>query len=250
VLNGKQSINMSETPRLSIVIPCYNEEAIIERSYQQLKDACRDLGQPFEIIFGNDGSGDRTLDLINELARNDVAVRVASHYPNRGAGFTYREMYAVSRGEIIIQMDADMAMPPAVAIPELLKSLESADVAVGSRYAGIKADYPLKRRIFSRGYALLTRLLFHLEITDTQTGFMAFYKKILPALDLRSDGFELLVELIAQAQSSGYRIAEVGLPWHHDTTSGETDVWGESVKMLLGTFKVKQRLIRFNRRLR
>ncbi|HDY70010.1 MAG TPA: glycosyltransferase family 2 protein [Actinobacteria bacterium] len=234
-----------EGPRISVLVPCFNEATIIRSSYEKLKEACRAQPVTYEIIFGDDGSTDGTLESLRRLAGEDAAVKVASHYPNRGAGFTYRQMYGIAAGEIIFQMDADMAMPPERTLPELLESLEGADMAVGSRYAGIRADYPLKRRIFSRGYTLLTRLLFHLDITDTQTGFMAFYRKILADVDLRSDGFELLTELVAQANACGYRVVEVGLPWRHDTTSGETDVWKESVKMLVGTIRVKRRFNRF-----
>lgn len=234
-------------PSLSVAVPCYNEEAIIEASYRRIKNTCEAQDISYEIIFGNDGSTDSTLAMLEQIAAADSAVLVTSHFPNRGPGFTYREMYEAARGEIIIQMDCDLAMPVEESMPAFLKALKSVDVAVGSRYVGIKADYPLKRRIFSRGYTMLTRMLFDMSVVDTQTGFMAFYRKILPSLDLNADGFELLVEFIAQANAIGYRVAEVGLPWFHDTTSGETEVWSESVKMLAGTLRVKRRFNRFKR---
>ena len=227
--------------KLSVCIPCYNEEAIIEASYRRVRDTCEAQGVEYEIIFGNDGSGDRTLAMLEAIARADPRVRVTSHFPNRGAGYTYREMFEAARGEIVIQMDCDLAMPAEVVVPAFLEELKRADVAVGSRYVGIKADYPLKRRVFSTGYRMLTKMLFHMDVVDTQTGFIGFYRKILPSLDLKSDGFELLVEFIAQANAAGFRVSEVGLPWFHDTTSGETDVWSESVKMLTGTLRVKRR---------
>jgi len=240
-MTGKPDI---AEPIFSVGIPCYNEEAIIEASYRRVKDTCEAQGVTYEIIFGNDGSTDRTLELLRDIAAADSSVRVTSHDPNRGAGFTYREMYKAARGEIIIQMDADLAMPVEVAIPTFLEALKDADMAIGSRYVGIKADYPLKRIIFSRGYTMLTRVLFNLDIVDTQTGFMGFYQKILPALDLQVDGFEMLVEFIAQANYAGFKLVEVGLPWFHDTTSGETEVWSESMKMLAGTLRLKRRLNR------
>lgn len=237
---------MSEVaaPKISICVPCYNEEAIIEASYRRIKDTCEAQVVDYEIIFGNDGSSDSTPAMLEEIAKADSTVRVTSHHPNRGAGYTYREMYEAARGEIVIQMDCDLAMPVEVAVPAFLEELKSSDLAIGSRYVGIKADYPLKRRIFSRGYTMLTRMLFHMDVVDTQTGFMAFDRKILPSLDLSADGFELLVEFIAQANAAGFMVSEVGLPWFHDTSSGETEVWSESVKMLAGTLRAKRR---FNR---
>ena len=70
----------------------------------------------------------------------------------------------------------------------------------------------------------------------------------MPSLDLSADGFEILVEFIAQANAAGFRVAEVGLPWIHDTTSGETEVWSESMKMLAGTLRVKRRFNRLKKR--
>lgn len=233
---------------LTVAIPCYNEDKILEASYRRLKDTCDAQGISYEIIFGNDGSKDRTLEMIEGIAATDPQVRVTSHFPNRGAGFTYREMWQAARGEIIVHMDTDLAMPPEVSLPTLLAALEDgADIAVGSRYVGIKAEYPLKRVIFSRGYTMLTRLLFNLDVVDTQTGSIGFYRRILPELDPQSDGFEILVEFIAQANEAGFSIAEVGIPWIHDTTSGETEVWSESIKMLAGTLKVKRRFGRYKR---
>lgn len=229
-------------PLLSMVIPCYNEEAVVRDTHGRLKAACEALGSAYEIIFGNDGSSDRTLPELEAIAAKDSAVRVVSHFPNRGAGYTYRQMYAAARGGIIVQMDADLAVPPEVALPALMDTLRDCEVAVGSRYAGITPDYPLKRRIFSRGYILINQLLFNLEVLDTQTGCIGFYRDILPLLDLRADGFEALLEFIVQAQGCGLRVTEVGLPWFHDTTSGETAVLSESVKMLAGTLKLRCRL--------
>ncbi|MHB1389972.1 MAG: glycosyltransferase family 2 protein [Thermoleophilia bacterium] len=233
---------MSSDVRLSVVVPCYNEEAVIVGTYDRLKETCEAQAVTYEIIFGNDGSTDSTIGLLEALAGKDPAASVISHQPNRGAGFTYREMYAVARGEIIIQMDADLAMPPEVAVPAFLQALDEADLVVGSRYVGVEADYPLKRRIFSKGYIALTHALFRLDIKDTQTGCIGFHRRVLDGLTLESDGFEMLLELIVKAGRAGFRTREVGLPWFHDTASGETEVFRESIKMLTGTLRVRRGL--------
>lgn len=228
--------------RFSVVVPCYNEEAVIAASYRRLKATCQAQGDGYEIILGNDGSSDGTPGILKEIAAADSCAKVTSHYPNRGAGYTYREMYGKARGEIIIQTDADLAMPPEVAVPALLEALEDTDVAVGSRYVGVEADYPLKRRLFSRGYIILNRALFSLGVEDTQTGTLGFHRRVLSLLDIQADGFEMLLEFIAGAEVAGLKVVEVGLPWVHDTKSGETNVWKESMKMLAGTMRVRRRL--------
>lgn len=227
---------------LSAVVPCYNEESIIRETYQRLHGVLEGTGLSYEIIFGNDGSDDSTPAILEDIALDDANVRLTGHYPNRGAGYTYREMYQAARGGIIVQMDADMAMPAEEAIPAFLRALGDADIVVGSRYGDAATEYPLLRRVFSRGYISLIRAVFSLRLSDTQTGCVGFYRSVLDELDLRSDGFEILVEFFAQAQEAGFRIEEVNLPWLHDTRSGETNVWKESARMLAGTIRVRRGL--------
>ncbi len=237
----------AEPPFLTVAIPCFDEESILPATYQRLKIVCEAQRIPYEIIFGDDGSTDRTLEIIRGFSRDDPRTSVTTHFPNRGLGNTYRDMYRAARGEVIMTMDCDLAMSPEVAVPALLLALKDADMAVGSRYAGVKADYPLKRRIFSWGYIFLNRVMFDLKLRDTQTGSVAFYRKILSSLKLEADGPEMLVELFAQAGALGLTVAEVALPWIHDTTSGETPVWKTSAGMLAGNFRVRRRLRRFKR---
>lgn len=232
---------------LSVVIPCYNEEEVIRDTYSKLRQVLDQVDKPSELIFGNDGSSDATLAILEEIAAADDRVRLTGHYPNRGAGYTYREMYQVARGERVIQMDADLAMPAEEAVPAFLESLAGADIVVGSRYGAETTDYPLLRRVFSRGYIGMIKVLFRLKLSDTQTGCIGFRRSVLDELDLKSDGFEILVEFFAQAQVAGFRIVEVNLPWVHDTSSGETNVWKESVKMLMGTMRVKRGLRRYRK---
>ncbi len=234
-------------PYLTVAIPCYDEEAILPATYPRMKRILEAQGVSWELIFGNDGSNDRTLELIQGYAAADENVLTTTHYPNRGLGYTYRDMYAAARGEIIITLDCDLAMTPEVTVPTFLQTLKHADVAIGSRYKGVKADYPLKRLVFSWGYIMMNRLLFNLKVLDTQTGTVGFHREVLPMLDLQADGPEMLVEFIAQASSLPLKMEEVALPWVHDTTSGETPVWRTSAQMLAGTLRVRRRFGRFKR---
>jgi len=234
-------------PFLSLCIPCYNEEAILHTTYPRIKEVLEAQGVAWELIFGDDGSTDRTLEILKEFAAKDEQVRYTTHFPNRGPGRAYKDMYEAARGEIIIMTDCDLAMTPEVAVPTFLETLKSAEVVIGSRYKGVKADYPLKRRLFSWGYIAMNRVLFNLKVLDTQTGSVGFYRRILPFLDLRADGPEMLLELIAQVGALNLKVEEVALPWVHDTTSGETPVWRTSAQMLAGTLKLRRRYGAFKR---
>ena len=244
---GGKGPAVAEGPYLTVAVPCYDEEAILPATYARLKRILEAQGVSYELIFGNDGSNDRTLELIEGFAADDAKVFTTTHYPNRGLGYTYRDMYAAARGEIVITLDCDLAMTPEVTIPTFMDTLKQADVAIGSRYKGVKADYPLKRLIFSWGYIIMNRLLFNLKVLDTQTGTVGFHREVLPMLDLKADGPEMLVEFIAQVGALPLRVEEVPLPWVHDTTSGETPVWRTSAQMLAGTMKVRRRFGAFRR---
>lgn len=246
-VDASAGTNSMAPPFLTVVIPCYDEEAILQTTYIRIKSVLEAQGVTYELIFGDDGSTDRTLEIIKDFAASDGQVRYTTHMPNRGPGRAYKDMYEAARGEIIIMTDCDLAMTPEVAVPTFLETLRTADVVIGSRYKGVKADYPLKRRIFSWGYIALNRVLFNLKVLDTQTGSVGFYRRILPSLDLRADGPEMLLEFIAQVGALDLRVEEVALPWMHDTTSGETPVWRTSAQMLAGTIRLRRRYGAFKR---
>lgn len=235
-------------PFLSFCIPCYNEEAILGATCPRIVKVLEAQGVDWELIFGDDGSTDRTLEIIKGYAAADPRVRYTTHFPNKGPGAAYKDMYQAARGEIIMMTDCDLAMTPEVAVPTFLEALKGAEVVIGSRYKGVKADYPLKRRVFSWGYIAMNRVLFNLKVLDTQTGSIGFYRRVLPQLDLRADGPEMLLEFIAQAGALDLKVEEVPLPWVHDTTSGETPVWRTSAQMLAGTLRLRRRYGSFKRR--
>src|SRR3989338_5060767 len=112
---------------ISILIPCYNEEEMLSNTYKRLKTelVCQD--QPYEIIFCNDGSTDNTLKLLTEIERQDEKVKIMSYSPNKGPGYAFRQMYSKARGEILIHMDADLAMDPKETIPFFLEAIKHAD---------------------------------------------------------------------------------------------------------------------------
>lgn len=227
---------------ISLVVPCYNEEPILERTHAKIRDAIEAVTEDYEILFANDGSTDGTLAVLERLAASDPRVKVISYTPNRGAGYAHRQLYAACRGDRVLLLEADLAMDPNEVIPRFLERLESYDVVVGSRYLGVQPDYPLYRRIVSNAHRLLVRLLFDLELADTQAGFAGFRKPVLDAVDLRSDRWEILVETYAKAKAQGFRICELPLKFSHSTESGETQVLLEAPRQLLRILRLWWRL--------
>jgi glycosyltransferase involved in cell wall biosynthesis len=227
---------------ISLVVPCYNEERILTRTHRAIREAIEEITDDYEILFANDGSTDGTLDVLRRLEASDPRVRVISYTPNRGAGYAHRQLYAAARGERVILLEADLAMDPREAIPRFLEQLDSYDIVVGSRYKGIQADYPWYRRIFSDAHRLLVRILFDLDLRDTQAGFAGFRKPVLDAIDLTSDRWEALVELYAKARAQGFEILELPLRFVHSTETGETNVLVEAPGQLVRMLRLWWRL--------
>lgn len=233
---------------ISVVVPCYNEEAIIERSHGEIRRVMEQITSDYEILFANDGSTDGTLAALERLAAGDPHVRVISYTPNRGAGYAHRRLYRAARGQRVILLEADLAMAPEVVIPLFLEQLETYDVVVGSRYKGVGPDYPWYRRIVSDAHRLLVRMLFGLDMHDTQAGFSGFRKPVLDAIELTSDRWEVLVELYARAKARGFKILEVPVKFVHGTESGQTNVLVEAPRQLWNTFRLWWRLGRMKKR--
>ncbi len=223
---------------ISVVIPCYNEEPIIKRNFQLVKGVLPQYCSDFEIIIANDGSTDGSAEILEGIAADDPTLVFVNYQPNRGMGYACRQMYLRASKDYVIQMDADIAMDPRETIPAFVRELAEVDCVVASRYLGLKADYPLRRRIASRGYYLINRALFDLPLKDTQSGFFGIRREVLQSLDLKSDGFEIHVEMFAQLERKGCSLKEIPIRFVHQTESGEVSVLRAAPRMFMGSFRI------------
>ena len=228
---------------VSVVIPCYDEEAVIERTVIRVAAALAAVTDRYEIVVGDDGSTDDSPRILAELAanRSDLDVVSCRHV---GMGHVCRQMYARVRGAAVIQMDADLAMDPAESIPQILAALEHADCVSASRFSGIEADYPWRRRVASRAFRLFSRALLDLPVDDTQSGSFGIDRDVLQSLPLQADGFEIHVEMFAQLGWRGCTVVEIPVRFVHQTESGEVSVLRSGPKMVMGTFRIWRTLRR------
>ncbi len=211
---------MVDSPSLTIVIPAFNEERRLPATLARLGEYFehRRNWLPVEIIVVDDGSTDRTATVAAELVPpREISIRLESLGENRGKGAAVRRGLQSSRGRHVLITDADLASP----IEELeLLEAASADVAVGSR--GLRRELiarrqPLARDVLGRCFNTFLRLLGLSRLRDTQCGFKLLEGDLARQLarQLRLDGFAFDVELLARAEKSGARIAEVPVRWYH-----------------------------------
>jgi len=230
------------TPKISIVIACFNEGKIIFCTYQKLLSEIKKINVPFEIIFCNDGSTDNTLEVLNRIKENDKNIKVISYYPNRGAGFAFRQMYKIARGDILVHMDADLAMEPEDTVSAFLEEIKEADIVIGSRYLEIKADYPLYRLVFSRLNLWLNKVLFDCPFKDINSGFYALHREVLNKIELICSGFEISLELFVKAKMYNFKIKEIPIKFTHQTEFKQANVLKQGLKTIIDIFKLRVNL--------
>ncbi len=191
---------------LSVVIPAYNEGKNIQRTLKALERSLEKIERDHEIILVCDGCTDDTAARAKELKLSHV--RVLEYEKNRGKGYALTFGTERSKGSVITFLDAGGDFD-ADAIDKFIKLMEvfNADIVIGSkRHPASQVNYPVGRQIGSRLYQYLIRLMFNLNIRDTQTGLKVFKRevlvKVLPRVLVKRYAFDL--ELLVIAKHLGF----------------------------------------------
>lgn len=202
---------MSVKPELSIVLPAFNEGAVIERALDYVDRVVKDTGLSYEIIVVNDGSVDDTLKRAADYAYKNGHVKVVSHQKNMGKGYAVKTGFKHARGDAVIFLDSDLEIGPEQ-ILGYFKALDHAEIVVASKWhPWSKVEIPLMRKLLSHSFNVITKLLTGVRLKDTQTGLKAVrkgaLKKIFPRLVVKRYAYD--VELLAVANLCGLRIVEL-----------------------------------------
>lgn len=204
---------MSES--ISLIIPAFKESKTIRQTLGRIIDIMNNLGYDYEIIVVDDGSDDGTYDISKILAKKNPRIKSVRYVPNMGKGHAIKTGFKKSKGNIIGYIDADLNLEK---IEEYTDRLYEADVVIASkRHPESNIVYPLSRRILSKSFNLLIRLLFRLDISDTQCGFKFFKRevleKVVPYLSIKRWAFD--AELLILVDRFGYKIAEGPISFRH-----------------------------------
>lgn len=206
------------TPYLSIIIPSYNEETVIEETLRKGIEYLEGTGILYEILVVCDGCKDNTGLIAEGFAKGNEWVTIIDRKVNMGKGYTVKEGCLKAKGEYIIFTDADFSTP-IYEIEKLLKYLqEGYDIVIGSRAmkeSDIQIPQPWYRENMGKIFNLFVQAIAVRGIKDTQCGFKGFKKSAAKEVFQRQtiNGFSFDVELLYIARRLGYRIKEVPVSW-------------------------------------
>jgi glycosyltransferase involved in cell wall biosynthesis len=237
---------MAKTGTISIVIPVYNEGAVVEALINRV--AAADTS-PYraEIIAVDDGSADETPALLASLAKAHQNLRVISLPGNYGKSHALREGFAAATGEIIIVQDADLEYAPEE-YPRLLEPFNDPEVRVvyGSRFLAQK--WPRNMRpenwLANRIFTMLVNLLFAAGITDEGTAYKAFRHDVIREVPLRSSGFSFCAEITCKLAARKIPIHEVPVSYNaRSKREGKKPRFLDGVKIVATILTLRMRTL-------
>jgi glycosyltransferase involved in cell wall biosynthesis len=195
---------------LSVFFPAYNDSGTIASLVITALHSARKLTPDFEVIVVNDGSADKTAEILDELARTYPEVRVVHHERNRGYGGALRTGFATATRELVFYTDGDAQYDPAEM--ELLWRRLDDSVDVVNGYKISRSD-PIHRIVIGRIYHHTVRLLFGLGVRDVDCDFRLMRRAVFDKVRLEKDSGVICLEMMKKITDAGFRIVEV--PVHH-----------------------------------
>jgi glycosyltransferase involved in cell wall biosynthesis len=206
-------------PRLSIVIPVYNERATVAELLRRVAEAPLPAGVEREVVVVDDGSTDGTREVLRALAAAPPPIRYFEQPANQGKGAAIRRGFAEASGEVLLIQDADLEYDPRD-YPALLAPIldGEADVVYGSRFSG----GPHRVLFFwhyvgNRFLTTLSNMFTDLNLSDMETCYKVFRREILDGMRLASNRFGIEPELTAKVARRGARIYEVPISYRGRT---------------------------------
>ncbi|MCC6187179.1 MAG: polyprenol monophosphomannose synthase [Chitinophagaceae bacterium] len=228
-----------------VIIPTYNEKENIEKIIRKVMS----LDGAFHILIVDDGSPDGTADIVRDLQTSfpqSLHIVCRSGKLGLGTAYIFGFKWALEKGyNYIFEMDADFSHNP----DDLIRLYDAcanggADLAVGSRYVkgGKLVNWPLDRKLISKGGAFYTKLITWMPVNDPTAGFICYKKEVLqkiPLDNVQFVGYAFQVEMKYRAWKLGFKIKEVPITFM-DRTEGTSKMSSNIVKeAMLGVWKMR-----------
>ncbi len=238
----------SDQPRLSVVLPMYNEEERISKSLHQLAAYFAKQDYSYEVVLVDDGSSDRSITVAQGILSEVPTLRVLQSDRNYGKGHAVRMGMLAAKGEVVLFSDADLSTP----IDELDKFWpfldEGYDVVIGSRKmkgAVLERHQPWLRERMGKVFTWLTNRLVTKNLSDLTCGFKSFQRAAAQDIFSRQmlDDWSFDAEILFIAQKRGLRIKEVPVHWH-DERGSKVKFPRDIIRSLRGLFRIRRNNMR------
>ena len=217
-----------DRPYISVVVPVYNEEGNVRELHQKIKEACEKIGKPYEIIFVNDGSKDKTAENCAGL----TPLKLINFRKNFGQTAAFDAGFKNATGEIFVTMDGDLQNDPKD-IPLLLEEMKKGyDVVAGWRW---QRKDSFSKKFFSRTANLLRKIFIADSIHDSGCSLKVFKSECFKDVDLFGEMHRFIPAIL---ELQGYKVGEVKVS-HHPRIHGKTKYnWKRSIKGLVDMISI------------
>jgi glycosyltransferase involved in cell wall biosynthesis len=223
--------------KLSVIVPVFNERNTVVEIVRRMRAV--ELPVEREIVLVDDGSDDGTRAVLPQLG--DSTVRVVTHPHNRGKGAAVRTGLANVTGDLVIVQDADLEYDPED-WPRLLAPVlkGKAQVVYGSRFTGERRNMLFLHWLGNRFLSLVTNVLYNTTLSDMETCYKVFDRRILDGIKLRSERFEFEPEITAKILKQRIRIYEVPISYAgREPEEGKKITWHDGVSALWTLLKYR-----------
>ena len=204
---------------VSACFPAFNDDGSIAWVVHRAREALEGTGRDFEILVLNDGSVDRTAEVLERLAGEIPELRTLRHARNRGYGATLRDLFAAARFPLVVYTDGDGQFDP-FELTRLLEALSS-DVQLVNGFRRTRADGPLRRLLGPRFHRVIAGTFGLPSLRDWDCDFRLFRRDLRIEASMSFDDGTAVVEFLAALGDRGVRFAEVEVS-HHERRAGES----------------------------
>lgn len=195
-------------PQVSIVMPAYNEEKNIEETVRRCAKVLKESNLEGEIVVTNDGSKDRTGEVLANLQKSVPELKVVTHVKNTGYGGALRDAILGSSGDAVATIDSDGQFDIAE-LPMLMSKFgQGYDALTGYRK---KKKDSLFRVVADRGLNLIVRTMFGIGLRDTNCAFKVFKGDVIRTLNIESWGYQTPTEITLKLHTLGFKVGEEGV---------------------------------------
>jgi glycosyltransferase involved in cell wall biosynthesis len=205
---------------ISLILPVFNEERVIEKSIERLLAYLSEKGWDFELIFVEDGCTDNTISIVDRYALDESRIKIIKipHRLGKGGSIKFAALNCTLK-DYVAYMDSDLAADPSE-LEKLITHIKDHDVVLGSRILRGNLppiQRPAYRTVFSHLYSKLFRVLFRIPLYDPQCGLKLFKNETISKLldNVTVLGFAFDTDLIVEAYSQDLKVKEVPINWAH-----------------------------------